>query len=356
MSRFNNHNYNKESLAKGYQSEIMDNKNRKFNDKLQTLQQERIEMQKLQLELDNEKLRKIQSKNDIVNSQRLDYQNYLNSKGNMREKVVQIGKKNNELQGTYKIGAENREIRRKNYDDISDRMNLNVTRKENYNQNYDYNLGNNNTQIAMNQNRGKSQGYNIINHENFGKNKLNTNPNLPNVNSNSYMHQQNSPYDNSNGYNPTMTAMNNYNTYNNPNPVASNSNSNPIDNNNNDALNKYSDYDLQKYGFGNNYETKNDMNNPNANVNMNVNKTLEDANNPMPYDANNTYEAEKPAVNDYSKMYEEYMKNQMASNSNNPQSAEITSVDISNNNNPYEKPYDPTGYLDVIKYFKFLNF
>ena len=130
-SRFNPNlqNYNRDQLMKNYQSEILENKNRKFNDKLQNLQQERIEMQKLQTELDNEKLRKIQSKNDIINSQRNDYNNYLNSKTNMREKTIQIGKKNTELQGTYKIGGENREIRRKNYDDINDRMNLNGINK-----------------------------------------------------------------------------------------------------------------------------------------------------------------------------------------------------------------------------------
>ena len=297
MSRHNQNsqNYNKEHLLKNYQSEITDNINRKFNDKLQNLQQERIEMQKLQSELDSEKMRKMQSRNDIINSQREEYKNYLDTK--------RVKKNNEELQGTYKIGGENREIRRKNYNDISDKMNLNITRKENYQKHaIDYTQMPN-QQVAVN--RARSQGYNIINHDVFAKNN---NPSSLNLIQNQNQNKA------SNNYNTEVGRYIPQNTY-----------ENTYENNNN---NNYDEYELNKYGYGNNYENKNE-------VLGNVSKPSENQN----YDINNNY----APVNDYAKMYEEYMKNQNQQNQN-------------SSNDPYsdylqggQMQPQRNGYLDVNK-------
>jgi hypothetical protein len=93
----------------------------------------------------------------------------------MRPKNVKFIKKNKEIQGTYKIGGENRQIKRKNPDEQYDKMNLNPTRIENYHNNLDFAyLGN--EQIIKN--RARSQGYNIINHEIFNKTIKNLKNNL----------------------------------------------------------------------------------------------------------------------------------------------------------------------------------
>jgi hypothetical protein len=287
MSRFNPNlqNYNKEHLLQNYQSEISENKNRKFNDKLQNLQQERIEMQKLQSELDREKMMKMQSRNDIKNSQREEYKNYMDTK--------RIKKNNEEIQGTYKIGGENREIRRKNYNDISDKMTLNVTRKENSQKNnMDY------THMANQQNainRARSQGYNIINHDVFGKNP-----------SSLYLNSNKTDLNNNNNEGGRYIPQNTYEN-------------NNINNNNN-----YDDYDLNKYGYGNNYENKNEnignIIKPYENDDINTNN-LYNYNNNIDYSANNPNPNSNinPPVSDYAKMYEEYMKNQHSiSNQQNP--------------------------------------
>jgi len=95
----------------------------------------------------------------------------------MRPKNIKFGKKNTELQGTYKIGGENRQIKKKNINEQYEKMNLNPTRKENYHSiedsTYTYP-----GQEHIIKNRARSQGYNIINHEIFNKSKKDFTKNL----------------------------------------------------------------------------------------------------------------------------------------------------------------------------------
>jgi hypothetical protein len=182
-------------------------------------------------------------------------------------------------------------------------MNLNITRKENYQKHaIDYTQMPN-QQVAVN--RARSQGYNIINHDVFAKNN---NPSSLNLIQNQNQNKA------SNNYNTEVGRYIPQNTY-----------ENTYENNNN---NNYDEYELNKYGYGNNYENKNE-------VLGNVSKPSENQN----YDINNNY----APVNDYAKMYEEYMKNQNQQNQN-------------SSNDPYsdylqggQMQPQRNGYLDVNK-------
>jgi len=162
----------KEVLLRQYQTDIMDQKNRKAMEKQERINQERFEMNRLQMELEEERKYKQQNKESLMNSQKAEYEYFLNQKKNtQREKSLNIyRKKDSEPQGTYKISGENREIKRKNYEDELDILNLNPTRRgNNKNNNQAYNneiLEQKNLQNqAAAMNRGRSQGYNILNHE-----------------------------------------------------------------------------------------------------------------------------------------------------------------------------------------------
>jgi hypothetical protein len=70
----------------------------------------------------------------------------------------------NDYSGTFKIGGENREIKVKNYDEISNNLVLNPTREVITNEARGRSQIENRDARMMQ--RGKSQGYNIINHSN----------------------------------------------------------------------------------------------------------------------------------------------------------------------------------------------
>ncbi len=173
-------NYNKipkDQLLHQYQTGAVETRNRKALEKQDRITQERHEMNRLQKELDDEKRHKQNQKADLMNSQKAEYEMYMNQKKvTMREKSLNpLRKKDSEPQGTYKIGGENREIKRKNYDESLDTLNLNPTRRENnalgtgiYNGDFAQQRMMQNQAAALN--RGRSQGYNIINHEIFEKN------------------------------------------------------------------------------------------------------------------------------------------------------------------------------------------
>lgn len=167
-------NISKAELMRHYQTEVYDQKSRKAQEKHERINQERIEMNRLQKELENEKKFKQQNKADLMNAQKAEYDSYLTrKKTNLRELSLNPHrKKDSEPQGTYKISGENREIRRKNYDDALENLNLNPTRRENnsglggaaaFNSDYAQQRSLQNQAAAMN--RGRSQGYNILNHE-----------------------------------------------------------------------------------------------------------------------------------------------------------------------------------------------
>lgn len=157
----------REHLFRQYQKEASEIKHRKAIEKQDRINQERNEIKIIQKELEEEKKLKQRSKLDLINSQKAEYDLYvIHKKKMMREKAINPSSKmDSEPQGTYKIGGENREIKRKNYDEAMNGLNLNPTKMQNIYA--DYSIQKNLQNQAAAVNRGRSQGYNIINHKIF---------------------------------------------------------------------------------------------------------------------------------------------------------------------------------------------
>jgi hypothetical protein len=154
-----NRQYSKDGLLKQYQQEAIDNRNRKNNEKQTRLTEERQALDNLNRALEQEKRQeqyvKMQRQNEYID----EYNKVLNKK-----KLDERGrlKNKNDYTGTFKIGGESREIRKRNYEEITNSLPMNPTRQET-----DYSHGNRypderqaNNSIRQ---RGKSHGYNIIN-------------------------------------------------------------------------------------------------------------------------------------------------------------------------------------------------
>ena len=121
-------------LLRHYQTESEDIKNRKISEKHNRLNDERNEMQQVQTQLDLEKSNQLQNKLNNMNAQRVEYEKYVTEKTMTRQKSGDFRKKTSDVSGTFKIGGENREIKKKNYDEYNSNLVINPT-KNNHNQN-----------------------------------------------------------------------------------------------------------------------------------------------------------------------------------------------------------------------------
>jgi hypothetical protein len=144
--------------------------------------------------------------------------------------------------GSFKIGSDNREIKRKNYYESNDKLVINPTRE-----NIPVSRGRQDNDNIYQQQRGRSQGhfssYNIINHSDSGKetnnreinNNRNTNNNqktLNNQHNNEYMNK-NSNLNNNDNYSKKQSNIADNYDYENYNPnVQNNIEKTKIDNNN----------------------------------------------------------------------------------------------------------------------------
>jgi len=340
---------NNAELLKHYQTEAEENRTRKQNEKANKITAEKEHMQNINDQLELERQSRLQSKISSINAQKEDYERYLTEK-NIRQKSGDYRKKTSEPQGTFKIGGDNREIRRKNKDDFEYDLPQNPTRNNqittpNANQrenNHYANLPSNANIVQMNKNR--NQGYNIIsgqtsdsnsqyenrrnlndynnNYANYNTNPIthanvNTNqaqqnmsndPNLPKINNRNLQTKANKA-----SYNP-ISHTDNTNYYsNNPNANQRNNNSEQNENFNRNKNNYNYDYDY-------NYDKK-----PNAkeqgNVRGNNLKYEDEYENVVTRNANERLESEgnayDEAENRYKnlsevekrRLYEEYMRN-----------------------------------------------
>jgi transcriptional adapter 2-alpha len=154
-----NRQYSKDGLLKQYQQEATDNRNRKNNEKQTRLIEERQALENLNRALEQEKRQEQYVKMQRQNEYMEEYSKVLNKKQEERGRL----KNKNDYSGTFKIGGESREIRKRNYEEVTNSLPMNPTRHET-----EYSHGNRyheerHTNNSINQ-RGKSHGYNIINH------------------------------------------------------------------------------------------------------------------------------------------------------------------------------------------------
>jgi hypothetical protein len=155
----------------------------------------------------NQKKQRINQRQDEYNQMLVRQQE---DKENNRSRL----KGKNEYSGTFKIGGENREIKVKNYDEISKNLVLNPTRETITNEARGRSqIENRDARIMQ---RGKSQGYNIINHSNSDNypQGQNTNNVTPQNNQRQVPVQGNANYGNYTNYANPNSRINTENQYN----------------------------------------------------------------------------------------------------------------------------------------------
>lgn len=170
-----NRDYNKEGLLKMYQSEASNTRDRKFQEKQDRVIEERRVLEKINQEIEKEKMSAHNQKIQRINQRQDEYNQMMVRQQEDKENNRSRFKGKNEYSGTFKIGGENREIKVKNYDEISKNLVLNPTREVISNEVRGRSqIENRDARIIQ---RGKSQGYNIINHSNPDNFSHGQNPN-----------------------------------------------------------------------------------------------------------------------------------------------------------------------------------
>lgn len=200
----------KADLMNYYQMGLAENQMKKVQDKNNRIEMEKKMLNQLNREIEDEKKNRFDAK--------LQRNNILMEEYNLAQQRKQMEKEKNkdrrqvsqfENYGNYKIGADNREIKRKNYEDVTNSLLLNPTRKSEvaYLRNVVQDMSN-----VRHQGRGRSQGFNIINHS------------LPNINTiNNTMNDNQMPLE-ENKQEYIQQELNNYNQ--NPNDMQINPQSN----------------------------------------------------------------------------------------------------------------------------------
>lgn len=162
-----NRNYSRDGLLKMYQKEAGELRDKRLNDKQSRIMEEKRAIDVVNKELEDEKAAKKNAKLQRMNEMRQEYQDMVQKQDQRR---THSRRKEPEIQGSLKIGCDNREIKRKSYDEVTNNLVLNPTKQpiDSGRQ------GRNEAACDMynrNRQRGKSQSFNIINHADYQSNR-----------------------------------------------------------------------------------------------------------------------------------------------------------------------------------------
>jgi hypothetical protein len=253
-----NRNYSKDGLLKMYQQEAINTRDRKQQEKQNRVMEERKTLDLINREIDQERRNTHNQKQQRINQRQEEYNQMLVRQQEDKESNPNWTrfKGKSEFNGTFKIGGENREIKIKNYDDISNHLVLNPTREVITNEVRGRSEREN--RDARVQQRGKSQGYNIINHSHMENNSNNIpipNNQYQSNNSVSNINSQNYPgkYPNPNQYNSVNIQERDYRQETQPidhlenYPYGGDRNPNHNPNPNQNVEQEYEDPEFQKY-------------------------------------------------------------------------------------------------------------
>ena len=174
MSRFSQYNKNETYRDNLTYSNLQ--KERRNKEELQEIERDRIAMEKLQIDLDNEKKLEKERKNQIRQQQYEDYSNYI------RQKYSEPPENREKL--NIKLGGEQRYIRKPTYNQQMDNLCLNPTKQTKVIPNEPIQ---NFSEVGRNYHRGYSHGYNILTGEIYTPSNKMT-PNKPN---NTNFHEMN---------------------------------------------------------------------------------------------------------------------------------------------------------------------
>ena len=159
MSRFSQYNKN-DTYRDNYNYANFQNE-RRTNEEMQEIERDRKAMERLQIELDQEKKLEKERKNLIRQQQYEDYSNY------MRQKYAETPQNKEKI--NIKLGGEQRFIRKPSYNQQMDNLCLNPTRQENP---YPIEPIQNFSEAGRNYQRGYSHGYNILTGESFSPQQM----------------------------------------------------------------------------------------------------------------------------------------------------------------------------------------
>ena len=149
MSRYTQ--YNKNDTYRENLNYANLQKERRANEELKEIERDRIAMERLKIQLDQEKQYEKERKIQIRQQQYEDYSNY------MRQKLLETPQNREKL--NIKVGGEKRIIRRPSYNQQMDNLCLNPTRQQNV---YPMEPVKNFSEAGRNYQRGYSHGYNIL--------------------------------------------------------------------------------------------------------------------------------------------------------------------------------------------------
>jgi len=156
MSRFTQ--YNKSDMYYDNLNYANQKKERRTNEELQEIERDRIAMERLQIELDQEKKLEQERKNQIKKQQFEDYSNYMRQKyGDNPQNAQRIN---------VKEDNEQKSLRKPNYYQQMDNLCLNPTKQANI---YPMEPVKNFSEAGRNYQRGYSHGYNILTGEAYSQ-------------------------------------------------------------------------------------------------------------------------------------------------------------------------------------------
>ena len=188
MSRFSQ--YNKNDTYRENMNYANLQKERRTNEELQEVERDRIAMERLKIQIEQEKKLEKERKNQIRQQQYEDYSNY------MKQKYAQTPQNRENL--NIKLGGEKRFIRKPSYNQQMENLCLNPTRQANV---YPMEPVKNFSEAGRNYQRGYSHGYNILTGETFSpqeqakqKTPRNVNINLGNENNGQQERAQKTEY------------------------------------------------------------------------------------------------------------------------------------------------------------------
>ena len=225
MSRYSHYNKNDTYLANLNYANVQ--KERRNKEELKEIEQDRIAMEKLQLELNQEKQLEKERKNLIRQQQYEDYSNYVKQKYSQTPQT----KENVNI----KVGNGQRFIRKPSYQQQMDNLCLNPTKQKNDFPQEFVNF----SQAGRNYQRGYSHGYNILTNEIFSS--PNSNRNNANININLNLNNNSTSINETDKYNQKIEYENQYKNISQQKEVEENPKKYE-NNNNNPNNNKEEDY------------------------------------------------------------------------------------------------------------------
>lgn len=185
--------YSREDLFRSNQMNANLLRDKKIAERQARVNEEKLELEKINRELEFTKVKEQNLKNENMNRIKEEYSQHLSTKQqfNQESKRSSRNGKETEPRGTFKIGGEHREFKKKTYDDVTNGLIINPSSRLSGSSQLSRRMPEEQNSNAGNlHQRGKSQGYNIINHSvyNSEANTENTQnrQNTPNNPSTSY--------------------------------------------------------------------------------------------------------------------------------------------------------------------------